>query len=93
MNNKSIIVALLKIALAATILYWMINSGKIDINSILYVSENPVLVSVSLFLIFLLYVPMAFRWYLLLNAQKINTDFRSVLSLTYNGAFFGFIPY
>lgn len=78
-----------KLALAAALIYWLIQSGKLDFSSLgkLMTAE---IISVSLFLVFLNAAIINERWRTLLKAQGFSVGYFQALRLTLIGLFFNF---
>jgi|SaaInlStandDraft_2_1057019.scaffolds.fasta_scaffold57647_1 glycosyltransferase 2 family protein len=88
MKKKQWIINIGKLALAAFIIYYMIVSGNIDLHQILSVNQHPFLLTVCISSFGFIFVPMSYRWYILLRAQGIILGFNKTVGLTYTGAFF-----
>ena len=93
---KSRIVLLVKIVVASGLLYYLLQSGKIDLGRLVDRLNDPrgwgwVALAQALVLAMLFFA--AIRWNLLLRAQGIVYSFREVFSLGMIGFFFNqFVP-
>jgi len=87
-NLKSFLMYLIKISAAVAIVWYMIHSGRLNLNTIYEARNNYQLILLA-FLILLLSVFITFyRWKLLLKGQNIILSNRDVISLGFIGLFF-----
>jgi len=88
MKKRQWIINILKLTIGVFIICYMIVSGKLDFHQILSVNHHPFLLTVGIISFGLIYIPMAYRWFILLKAQEVELDFKNTIILTYIGAFF-----
>jgi uncharacterized protein (TIRG00374 family) len=80
---------LLKIALAAGVIYWMVHSGKLDFHVVLHAFTEHAMT--ALFLVFTLYLQIAiisWRWNILNRALGFGINYREAFSLSMIGLLF-----
>lgn len=82
--------ALGKVAVAASLITWLVASGKFDLSSLQKIKDPTVwLTGLSLFLIsFLLNCK---RWQIFLSFEKVQETFKKIVSLSLIGIFFNFV--
>jgi len=90
---KSYAVTLLKLCFAALIIYYMVATGKLDLNQISQISHKKAMVFEVVLIILTAVLLTTIRWYYLLIWQGITTTFRAVLRINCIGMFFNsFMP-
>jgi glycosyltransferase 2 family protein len=87
---KKQLIQILKLALAAGLIYWLIRTEKITTEPFVRLWAIPWIIPFVFGLIFVLIVINNYRWLLLLQGQKINTSVKQTLPLTFIGMFFNF---
>jgi hypothetical protein len=87
---KNFFIGFLKLAFAAGVIVWLIQSDKLDLASL-----RPLLEPKNLLICFCLTIGnvtlIAYRWQILLLSQKIITPFYNTLKLTLIGLFFSYL--
>lgn len=79
-----------KIALAGGLIFWLIQSGRLDFSS-LSLLMRPDIISISFVLVFLNIAIINERWRTLLKAQGFTVGYFQALRLTLIGLFFNFV--
>ncbi|MGE3756496.1 MAG: lysylphosphatidylglycerol synthase transmembrane domain-containing protein [Pseudobdellovibrionaceae bacterium] len=79
----------LKVVFAAGIIFWMVQSGKIDFRTLPGIL-HPVYLPLAILLMFVNAMAMAHRWKILVNAQGLEMKFWDALKLFLVGVFFNF---
>lgn len=87
MKNK--LTSLVKIIIAIALIYWLINSGKIDLVS-LKALLTPLSILVCSALVIIGFTLNNERWRTLLSSQNVNNNFGATMKLTFIGLFFNF---
>ena len=86
---KRWIITLMKMTQVGGILYYLIQSGRLNFSRLLLLGESPGVLMLMLATLILLVVPMAaFRWWLLLRAIGLRVEPRRTFVLTWIGNFF-----
>jgi uncharacterized membrane protein YbhN (UPF0104 family) len=87
--KKNIILNILKISLAAGLIYWLVQSGKLDFNLITEVLKDPLRVfAIILFMLFD-HVIVAFRWCIILQTKALaKLPLLKVFKANWIGIFF-----
>ncbi len=89
MKPKDIFLHILKIAAAVAIVWYMLSSGLLNINTIVQGARDNIGLIVLVFFVLLFAAVITFyRWKLLLEGQKIFLSMREVTSLGFIGLFF-----
>lgn len=89
MNFKNFIIFLLKLSVAFIILWWMIQSGKLDIKKLsLLIIYKELSLYIGLLWILGFVIMGSFRWYLLLRGVDIKANYIKVMILHSIGLFF-----
>jgi len=79
---------LLKISAAIGIVWYMVHSGRLDLNAIYEVKRNYQLVVLAFFILLLGVFITFYRWKLLLKGQNIILSNKDAISLGFIGLFF-----
>lgn len=87
---KKVLIQILKFALAAGLIYWLIHTEKITPEPFLKLWSNPWLIPFVFTMIFFMILINNYRWLLLLQGQRIHTSVKQTLPLTFIGLFFNF---
>jgi uncharacterized protein (TIRG00374 family) len=85
---KKIVVPLLKGGVAAGLIYYLVHSKKITAEPFIQLWGTPWLTFFVVAIIFISILINNYRWFLLLEGQKIQSSQRKTLSLTFIGLFF-----
>lgn len=86
---KTVGINLLKMLFVALLLYWMVSTGKIDINQMIVSFQNPaILIPAVAVWIFGPVLLGTIRWWLLLRAADLECSFWAALKLQLVGFFF-----
>lgn len=86
---KSAGVTILKISVAAGLIYWLVKKGALDLN-VFGQLIDPIFVLVGLTTMFVCFAANNYRWKLLLKALGYNLSTWLLLKLTLIGLFFNF---
>lgn len=90
---KSYAVTLLKLCFAALIIYYMVVTGKLDLNQISQILHKKTMILKVVVTLLAVVVLTTTRWYYLLLWQGITTTFKAVLRINCIGMFFNsFMP-
>lgn len=90
---KSYAVTLLKLCFAALIIYYMVATGKLDLNQISQILHKKTMILKVIVTLLAVVVLTTTRWYYLLLWQGITTTFKAVLRINCIGMFFNsFMP-
>lgn len=85
---KKTILSLLKLAFAASIIYYMLATGTLNLHDIAQLTQKKLLVLKVIAMIFVGYTLLTLRWYLLLTCQGVPASFSAVTRITCIGLFF-----
>jgi hypothetical protein len=85
---KEQIISFLKLALAASIIYWMIATGTLNLHDIAQLTQKKLLIFKVMVMIFAGYTLLTIRWYMLLTCQGVTASFSAVTRITCIGLFF-----
>ena len=86
---KTFFLNTVKILIAAALIYWLINSGKLDFKLLTKLSEHPLAVLLSIVLIVLNFVLVSYRWETILRARsQVTLPLTGLLRITWIGQFF-----
>ena len=88
MKLKSFFMYLLKISAAVAIVWYMVHSGRLNLNAIYEAKNNYQLVILAFFILLLGVLVTFYRWKLLLKGQNIILSNKDVISLGFIGLFF-----
>lgn len=88
MKLKSFFMYLLKISAAVAIVWYMVYSGRLNLNAIYEAKNNYQLVILAFFILLLGVLVTFYRWKLLLKGQNIILSDKEVVSLGFIGLFF-----
>ena len=88
MKLKKLFIQLLKISAAVAIIWYMVHSGRINLNAIYQAKENYQLVILALLMLVVGVLITFYRWKLLLKGQNIILSTKDVVSLGFIGLFF-----
>ncbi len=80
---------ILKVALAGSLIYWLIASGRFDLNALKKISDLQVWVTGVLMFLFVLVVNSK-RWQVLLRFEDVQVPYMQVFRLSLMGIFFNF---
>jgi len=90
---KKNLFTLLKLSFASSIIFYMISTGKLDLNHIYALSKNKLIFLELVITLLLGYALVAYRLYLLLTWQGISISLWSVVRINCIGLFFNsFMP-
>ena len=95
MNEKAKkhLITFLKVAFAAAIVYYMIETGKLDLHQISQIAHKQLMIIKVLLTILAVYALVTIRWYYLLIWQGIPTTFITTARINLIGLFFNsFMP-
>ena len=87
---KSFVFFVLKIVIAAGIIYWLIGNNYKDFVKVLHNIDVFWLVG-AVFLYLVVMLASAFRWFILLKLLQINITYFEAFSLTMQGVFFSLV--
>jgi uncharacterized protein (TIRG00374 family) len=80
---------LLKLAVAAALIYWLVAQGKLDFRQLRIFWTDPYALMFNVAIWFFCYtLAGAFRWYLLLRGQKLDVTYPRAVALGLIGFFF-----
>src|SRR4051812_21231124 len=86
---RRFLMTLLKLALVAGLLWWLVDSGKLDFHDLGILIHDPVIFVGNLSLWLAGYVLLGtWRWYLLLHGLDLEVSFRRALRFQLVGLFF-----
>lgn len=86
---RHVFLTILKLAVVAALLWWLVQSGKLDFGQLGEVVQNPTIVVANVALWSLGYVVLGgFRWWLLLRGLDLEMPFIRTLRLQLIGFFF-----
>lgn len=86
---KTIILNTLKLSLAAGLIYWLVQSGKLDFKLLAQLKNYPLAVSLAFFLTIANYVLISFRWERILSARSVvKLPVWGLIKITWIGQFF-----
>jgi hypothetical protein len=86
---KKILINIAKFAVSGILIYWLIQSGKLDFKLLLELKEHPSAVASALFFAILNILIVAWRWRLILSARTSeHLPLKGILSITWIGQFF-----
>ncbi|MEQ1876752.1 MAG: lysylphosphatidylglycerol synthase transmembrane domain-containing protein [Bdellovibrionia bacterium] len=77
----------MKFVIAAGLIYWLIDSGRLDFNHLLKLLD-PYYIIICFALVFTSLASNNYRWLMLLRGQGFDVTFLSTLRLTFIGLFF-----
>lgn len=87
---KQWLITLLKLLVAASLIYWLVASGRFDMDSLGKIS-SPLIWLTGLVLFFAVVAINALRWKLLVEFENIRLGFFKSLRLSLIGIFFNFV--
>ncbi len=88
-DMKQILITFLKISIVAAILYYLMQSGRLNFEKLLLFQEVPGKLMMMIAILILAIVPMsAIRWWLLLRAIGVRVELKRAFLLTWIGNFF-----
>jgi uncharacterized membrane protein YbhN (UPF0104 family) len=86
---KTIIINTLKILVAASLIYWLVSSGKLDFELLKKLKDHPMAVLLACFLSILNFVIISLRWKTILKARsQVPLPMTGLLKITWIGQFF-----
>ncbi len=86
---KKILINLAKFAVSGALIYWLIQSGKLDFKLLLELKDHPSAVASALFFAVVNIVIVAWRWRLILSARTNNhLPLKGIMNITWIGQFF-----
>jgi len=85
---KDQIISFLKLALAASIVYYMIATGTLNLHDIAQLTQKKLLIFKVIVMILAGYSLLTIRWYMLLTCQGVAASFSAVTRITCIGLFF-----
>lgn len=90
---KGHIITFLKLIVAASIIYYMIATGKLDLHQIAQISHKKLMILKVILMLLGTIVLATIRWYYLLLWQGVPTSFTAVVRINCIGLFFNcFMP-
>ena len=86
---KRILLTLMKMGIVTAILYYLIQSGRLNFERLLLLMDSPGILMMMYLILILAVVPMAtLRWWLLLRAIGLKVEPKRTFLLTWIGNFF-----
>lgn len=86
---KTIFVNTLKVLLAGALIYWLINSGKLDFKLLMKLKDHPFGVASAIILSVANFVLVSYRWKTILGARSlVHLPLSGLLKITWIGQFF-----
>jgi uncharacterized membrane protein YbhN (UPF0104 family) len=86
---KTIIINTLKILFAASLIYWLVSSGKLDFELLKRLKEHPLSVFIAGSLSILNFIIISIRWKTILSARSnVTLPILGVFKITWIGQFF-----
>ena len=85
---KEHIISFLKFVVAASIIYYMIATGKLNLHDIAQLTQKKLMIFKVIVMIFAGYALLTIRWYMLLTCQGVAASFSAVTRITCIGLFF-----
>ena len=86
---KKHLLIFLKIAIVATVLFYLVQSGRLNFEKLMLFHNSPQTLAIMIGILVLVVVPMAsFRWWLLLRAIGVPIEAKKTFILTWIGNFF-----
>lgn len=90
-SGRQRLILLIKLAIAATLIGWLVRTGHFDLNVVFSAFHNPAWFSAGVFSFGLTFVIAALRWRYLMAGQGIALKFGETLRLSVIGMFFSTI--
>jgi len=89
MNYKKVIEFFLKFGLTAGIIFFLVQSGRLNFSRLLLFLDSPIVLFSLLFILLVVIIPLtALRWWMLLRAIQIKLPIKRSYLLTWIGNFF-----
>jgi hypothetical protein len=88
-HTKNLLTQSLKIIFSASMIYWLISSGKLNFSSLKQML-SPANISIALILVALNIYFASERWRLLVNSQNMKTESWLLMKLSLIGSFFNY---
>ncbi|MFP5386411.1 MAG: YbhN family protein [Bacteriovoracia bacterium] len=86
---KTFFINAFKILIAASLIYWLVSSGKLDFKLLAQLKNYPLAVLVSVFLLVINFVLISYRWETILRARsQVKLPISGLLKITWIGQFF-----
>jgi hypothetical protein len=85
---KKALIQILKVALTAGLIYWLISSGKISLQPFYKLQEQSWLIPFSLLSTLLVILINNYRWLILMRCQGVFSTHFQTLKLSFIGLFF-----
>lgn len=86
---KKIVINIAKFAVSGALIYWLIQSGKLDFKLLVALKDHPSAVASALFFAMVNIVIVAWRWRLILSARtSTSLPLRGMMKITWIGQFF-----
>ncbi|WP_408097932.1 lysylphosphatidylglycerol synthase transmembrane domain-containing protein [Peredibacter sp. HCB2-198] len=86
---KTLFINALKILIAAALIYWLINSGKLDFKLLAQLVNHPLAIVAAVFLSVVNFVLVSYRWETILRARsQVKIPILGLLQITWIGQFF-----
>lgn len=86
---KTIFINILKITIAASLIYWLVTSGKLDFKLLAALKDHPVAVGMAILLSLVNFILCSFRWETILRARaQVKIPISGLLKITWIGNFF-----
>ncbi len=86
---KNILINFGKLVLVAALLFWLVESGKLDFRQMAILAQEPAIFCANLAIWAILYVFLgSLRWYLLLRGVGLHMPLRRIINLQLIGFFF-----
>ena len=89
MNYNKVVKFFLKLSLTLGIIFFLVQSGRLNFNRLLLFLDSPLVLFTLLFVLIVIIIPLtAFRWWMLLRAIQIKLPIQRSYILTWIGNFF-----
>jgi uncharacterized protein (TIRG00374 family) len=86
---KSILSNLIKVGVAAALIFWLVNSGKLDFKLLATLKDYPESVLIAFFLSVTNYILISYRWEIILRARsQVRLPISGIFRVTWIGQFF-----
>lgn len=86
---KTLFINALKILVAAALIYWLINSGKLDFKLLAQLVNHPFAIAGAVILSLLNFLLVSYRWETILRARsQVKIPLMGLLQITWIGQFF-----
>ena len=86
---KTLFINALKILVAAALIYWLINSGKLDFKLLAQLVNHPLAIAAAVILSLVNFLLVSYRWETILRARsQVKIPLMGLLQITWIGQFF-----